>query len=161
MSQYQLIPYARVQEVLKDQFGLKISSGSLSNFNEEAFEKLEFFERDIISNLSKEKLLHADATGIKVDTELAWIHVLATNNFTFYYPHYKRGRDAMVEMEVLPDYRGILVHDHWKPYLGYKCTYVLCNAHHLRELQWVIDFKKQSWAKSMNGLDIFVELEAI
>ena len=55
----------------------------------------------------------------------------------------------MVEMEVLPDYRGILVHDHWKPYLGYKCTHVLCNAHHLRELQWVIDFKKQSWAKSM------------
>ena len=149
MSQYQLIPYARVQEVLKDQFGLKISSGSLSNFNKEAFEKLEFFERDIISNLSKEKLLHADETGIKVDTELAWIHVLATNNFTFYYPHYKRGRDAMVEMEVLPDYRGILVHDHWKPYLGYKCTHVLCNAHHLRELQWVIDFKKQSWAKSM------------
>ena len=87
MSQYQLIPYARVQEVLKDQFGLKISSGSLSNFNKEAFEKLEFFERDIISNLSKEKLLHADETGIKVDTELAWIHVLATNNFTFYYPH--------------------------------------------------------------------------
>ena len=33
MSQYQLIPYARVQEVFKDQFDLKISQGSLCNFN--------------------------------------------------------------------------------------------------------------------------------
>ncbi|MGK0367185.1 MAG: transposase [Thermoproteota archaeon] len=33
MSQYQLILYARVQEVFKDQYDLKISQGSLCNFN--------------------------------------------------------------------------------------------------------------------------------
>src|SRR5690606_13577047 len=46
MSQYQLIPYNRVQEVFKDQFGLDISQGSISNFNREAYEKLEGFERE-------------------------------------------------------------------------------------------------------------------
>lgn len=149
MSQYQLIPYARVQEVFKDQFDLKISQGSLSNFNREAYENLQGFEQNMIGNLSSEDVLNADETGAKVDSELVWIHVLATDKLTFYYPHAKRGKEAMIEMGVIPDYGGILVHDHWKPYLGYDCQHALCNAHHLRELQWVIDFKNHKWAKSM------------
>jgi transposase len=116
----------------------------LSNFNREAFEKLESFELNLIDQLSLEDVLNADETGIKIDTVLGWIHVLSTPKFTFYYPHHKRGRDAMVEMKVLPEYKGVLVHDHWKPYLGYECQHALCSAHHLRELQWVIDFKIKS-----------------
>jgi transposase len=149
MSQYQLIPYARVQEVFKDQFDLKISQGSLCHFNREAFEKLEGFEINLIERLRSEKVLNADETGIKIDTELAWAHVLCTPKLTFIYPHVKRGRDAMVEMGIIPEYKGVLVHDHWKPYLGYDCEHGLCNAHHLRELQWVIDFKKHKWAASL------------
>ena len=42
--------------------------------------------------------------------------------------------------------------DHRKPYLTYDCKHALCNAHHIRELQWVIDFKKQKWAKQMQSL---------
>jgi transposase len=98
MSQYQLIPYARVQEVFKDQFYLKISQGSLCNLNREAYEKLEVFEADLIQKLRTEKVLNADETGIKIDARLTWAHVLCTPKFTFIYPHEKLGRDAMVEM---------------------------------------------------------------
>jgi transposase len=65
----------------------------------------------------------------------------------------------MVEMGIIPGYKGILVHDHWKPYLGYDCEYVLCNAHHLRESQWVIDFKKQKWATSIKKFLIKLDIE--
>ena len=44
-------------------------------------------------------------------------------------------------MGVITDFAGVLCHDHWKPYLGYGCYHALCNTHHVRELQWVIDFK--------------------
>lgn len=161
MSQYQLIPYARVQEVFKDQFDLKISQGTLCNFNREAFEKLEDFELSLIQQLELEEVLNADETGIKIDADLAWAHVLCTPKLTFIYPHVKRGKDAMVEMGIIPKYTGILIHDHWKPYLGYDCKHGLCNAHHLRELQWVIDFKNHKWATSMkkflNKLNIEVD----
>ena len=161
MSQYQLIPYARVQEVFKDQFDLKISQGNLCNFNREAFEKLENFELNIIQGLTNEKVLNADETGIKIDAVLAWAHVLCTPKLTFIYPHEKRGKDAMIEMGIIPKYTGVLIHDHWKPYLGYDCKHGLCNAHHLRELQWVIDFKNHKWAISMkkflNKLNIEVD----
>ena len=55
----------------------------------------------------------------------------------------------MEEMGVISSFKGVLCHDHWKPYLGYGCRHALCNAHHDRELQWVIDFKSHKWAKSM------------
>jgi transposase len=151
MSQYQLIPYARVQEVFKDKFDLAISQGTLCNFNKEAYENLEFFEADLLEKLKHERVLNADETGIKVNMNLTWIHVLCTPKLTFMYPHEKRGKDAIKEMGIIPKYNGILVHDHWKPYLGYGCKHGLCNAHHLRELQWVIDFKKHKWAKSMGS----------
>lgn len=149
MSQYQLIPYNRVQEVFKDQFGLDISQGSISNFNREAYEKLEGFERESIKSLESSKVLNADETGIKIDGTLAWLHVLGDSKTTVYFAHEKRGKEAIDAMGIIPNYKGILCHDHWKPYLGYDCTHALCNAHHLRELQWVIDFKGHKWAKSM------------
>ena len=42
----------------------------------------------------------------------------------------------MNEKGVLPRFKGILCHDHWKPYYQYTdCEHALCNAHHLRELE--------------------------
>ncbi len=81
-----------------------------------------------------EKVLNAGEAEIKVDAELTWVHVLCTPKFTFIYPHDKRGKDAMVEMEIIPEHKGILVHDHWKSYLDYECKHGLCNAHLLQEL---------------------------
>jgi len=149
MSQYQLIPYKRVQEVFEDQFDLKISQGTLCNFNREAFERLESFEVNMVEKLKKEEVLNTDETGIKINGTLAWAHVVCTPTFTLMYPHEKRGKEAINEMNIIPLYKGILIHDHWKPYLSYNCLHGLCNAHHLRELQWVIDYKEHKWASSL------------
>ena len=60
----------------------------------------------------------------------------------------------MNEIGILPHFSGRLIHDHWKPYYTYQqCQHALCNAHHLRELQWVIDnHESYTWAKSMRDL---------
>jgi transposase len=52
-------------------------------------------------------------------------------------------------MEVLPNYAGISVHDHWKSYYCYtKPWHGLCNAHHLRELK-SFEEDGQIWAGKM------------
>ena len=63
MSQYQLIPYNRAQEVFKYQFGFDISQGSLCNFNRGAYNKLESFEQNVIEELKKSKVLNAERVG--------------------------------------------------------------------------------------------------
>ena len=55
---------------------------------------------------------------------------------------------------ILPNCKGTLAHDHWKPYYTYTdCDHSLCNAHHIRELEWVIDnHPLYTWAKVMQDL---------
>lgn len=152
MSQYQLVPYNRVQEIFSDQFGLELSQGSIANFNKEAFDKLASFEEEVCKKLKSASVLNADETGIKIGDQNHWLHVLCTPKTTFFFPHEKRGKEAIADMGILADFKGVLCHDGWKPYFGYECDHALCNAHHLRELEWVIEFKSQAWAKAMKKL---------
>ena len=48
---------------------------------------------------------------------------------------------------------GIVVHDYWKPYYTMEgIAHALCNAHHLRELQALVEIEKEDWARRMQRL---------
>ena len=53
---------------------------------------------------------------------------------------------------ILPHFKGISVHDHWKPYLVFDCQHALCNSHYLRELERAWEQDGQNWAKNMKRL---------
>ena len=152
MSQQQLIPYDRIRDYFHHQCGIPLSPGSVFNFNQEAFQLLEPFEAFLVQKLVLESLLHADETGIQINKTLHWLHCLCNERWTLLRPHTKRGGDAILAMGVLQHFKGRLGHDHWKSYFQIQCDHFLCNAHHLRELEyaWVQD--GQSWALKMQLL---------
>lgn len=152
MSQQQLIPYDRVRDYFADQCGIPISPGSLFNFNQEAFDLLATFESIAQRQLLAQELLHADETGINVNGKLLWLHSVSNGQWTLFFPHANRGGAAMKAMGVLEQFRGILCHDHWKPYFQLLCLHALCNAHHLRELERASEQDGQSWALKMQEL---------
>jgi transposase len=149
MSQFQLIPYARAVDYFRDELQIPISAGSINNFNKDAFDRLEYFEQWITKELVRQSLVHCDETGINICGKTNWLHTVSNGQLTYYYPHAKRGTEAMDAMGVLPTYRGILCHDHWKSYYRYDCTHSLCNAHHLRELERAFEQDGQQWAQTM------------
>ena len=152
MSQYQLIPYDRVEDHFRDQLQIPASKGSICNFNQEAYDRLEYFDEWVRKQLILSPLLHVDETGINIGGVRHWLHNASTAKYTCYYPHPKRGGEAMVEAGILPEFQGILCHDHWKPYYHYAVLHALCNAHHLRELERAWEQDNQQWAQQMSAL---------
>lgn len=152
-SQFQLIPYDRLENQFEDQMNLPISAGTLFNFNKKAYRLLENFEKIVKQKLIDSGFINADETGVNIKNKKHWIHVASNDKWTFYYPHQKRGKDAIEEMEILPGYTGIVCHDHWKPYYIYElCLHALCNAHHKRELTRAHEEDGQKWALRMKEL---------
>ncbi len=152
ISQQQLIPYDRIRDYFWDQCGIPISAGSIFRFNQEADVLLEPFESFLVGKLVLQLLLHADETGIHINKTLYWLHCLCNEKWTLFFPHAKRGGDAIKAMGVLERFHGRLGHDHWKTYFQFDCIHFLCNAHHLRELEraWIQD--GQRWALKMQFL---------
>ena len=161
MSQYQLIPYNRIQDYFTDQLHIPVSEGSIFNFNLKAFRLLADFEDLVKMHLAAAQLAHADETGINIGGKRLWLHCVSNDDWTYYYPHEKRGLDAMNDMGVLPEFKGILCHDHWKPYYKIDCTHALCNAHHVRELTRAHEQDDQQWAKDMKDLLVTINNKSI
>ena len=152
MSQFQLVPYNRIQDYFADQLHMPVSEGSIFNFNKEAFRFLADFENRVKNELAASDLAHADETGINIGGKRHWLHCVSNDCWTLYYPHEKRGTDAMNDMGILSRFKGILCHDHWKPYYKMDCTHALCNAHHLRELTRAWEQDGQQWAQKLKKL---------
>ncbi len=148
----QLLPSNRVCEVLRDVVGVSVSEGTLYQTRAQCFEHLAPIERAIQQAIQDTGVVHFDETGLRVNQRLWWLHVASTQGLTYYFVHPKRGQTAMNEMGILPTFSGHAVHDGWKSYQTYGCEHVLCNAHHLRELQYLWEQYDQGWAFQMSLL---------
>jgi transposase len=145
-----LISYNRVQEFFADQMGIPISEGSVYNFNVEAYNKLKTFEAITKDHLINAPLAHVDETGININGDRHWLHCVTNASWTFFFAHKNRDNEATDPEGILPAFKGVLCHDHWKPYYCYSdCLHALCNTHHLRELTRSWEQDDQKWAKAM------------
>jgi len=153
MSQYQLIPYARIQEYFTDQLQIPISKGSIFNFNKVAHGLLTEFSEITKKHLVASARMNVDETGINIDGKRRWLHCASNDLWTDFFPHVKRGCEAMDERGIIAQFSGVLCHDHWKPYYRYDgCLHALCNAHHSRELIRSFEQDGQQWANEMDEL---------
>jgi transposase len=148
----QLLPSERTCEVLAEVLGVRVSEGTLYTTREQCFEKLEPISSEIQAAIGESPVVHFDETGMRMNGKLWWLHVACTHGLTNYFVHPKRGAVAMDEMGILPGFAGKAMHDGWKSYAGYECEHCLCNAHHLRELQFILERYEQPWAFQMSLL---------
>ena len=151
LKHYGFVSYERIAEFLEDVVSQKISQGTLVNMINECALNLKPFVKQIKEKLIAEPVVHFDETGFRIEGSLHWLHCAGSQNYTYYFPHKKRGKEAMDAMGILPNFKGIAVHDHWESYYHFlDCLHSLCNSHHLREL---IFFEEQNevWATKLKN----------
>ena len=146
------IPADRTSQLVSDLFGASVSVATVLNASARIYNNLAPFEESLVEALVNSKIVHVDESGARTNQKLHWLHSASTESLTFYGIHEKRGTLAMDHFQILPNFTGLLVHDFWKPYLSYDCYHALCNAHHLRELIFLIEQEEQAWAKDMYEL---------
>ena len=152
---YQLIPAARTSETMRDFFGCKLSPATVERSGHLCSGKLVRCEQRIKAAIRDSPVVGADETGLRVAGGSGWVHVARTESHTHYGYDERRGKAAMDEIGILPEFKGTLVRDGWSSYKWYEqCRHALCNAHLLRELAYIeeVDPDQKVWIEPFTEL---------
>jgi transposase len=153
------VPLERTQEILTDLYGHSPAEATIIAACQETEEQVTPVNRAVKEHLIEtEESVHCDETGLRVEGKLYWTHVASTEQITCLEVHPKRGREALDEIGILPERKGVVVHDGYTSYEQYPdAEHARCNAHHLRELVFVEEQYEQEWAGEM--IDLLVEIK--
>jgi transposase len=146
------LPYKKVQGLFQDLFGYPINESTIFTTNARCYDNLKHSQEIICNKLQKEKVVQADETGIKIEKENYWLHILSSNNYTYQFVHKKRGKEALTsKSSIIGKLQNWLVHDCWSSYFNVQgVSHALCGAHLIRELQGVIENNENNtWAIEM------------
>jgi len=157
MQDYQLLTCERSKEFVRDIFGHTISTGTLYNIRQYAYDQLTNFEDRLKALLSAALVTGFDETGMRVMAKRLWLHSCSTDHHAYYEVHAKRGQEAMDHIGISPNFEGTAVHDFWKSYYRYACQHGLCNAHLLRELTFIKERFEQEWAAEL--IDLLLKMK--
>jgi transposase len=146
LSAFQFVPLARLAGLMADLFGVSLSRASIEQMSRRAGKRLVGFAEAVRELILQAPVKHLDETGFRIVKTLRWLHIAATACLTYYRIGTDRG-------DMLGGVKGIVVHDHWGSYFKMPgVEHALCNAHHLRELQALIEIEKEDWARRMQTL---------
>lgn len=153
LSSYQLLPTARLVELVADFYGQSLSEdtvlGVLADLSEAVQPSLEAIQTGLLSA----DLLHCDETGMRIAGKTRWLHVLANGKLTYYAVAAQRGQVALRQIGLIPEFKGRLLHDAFASYWVFEqCQHALCNAHILRELRFLHEEQAQIWAGELKTL---------
>ena len=149
----QLLPLARSAQLISELYGLNVSSGTVHAWGNQAGQLLLPEVACIAQSLIGLPVVCADESGLRVASQLHWLHTVASDKLTWYGVHAKRGMPAIKDHGILTHLLGTAVHDCWGPYWTLQdCLHALCNAHLLRELTFQRETTRQHWPKRMIDL---------
>jgi transposase len=148
-----MVSINRTHEILNGVFGVPISTGTISSMVSECAGILAAPVREIKEAVIEETLAHSDETGMRVNKETMWAHVISTEKLTYIDVQESRGRKGINAIGILLAFMGTLIHDCWASYFSYSAIrHGLCNAHLLRELVAVVENTHQEWAQKLIDL---------
>ena len=166
----------RTHEILSGVFNIPIATGTISSMVKRCADSLSETEGKIKDKMIGSALGHFDETGIRVDKKLWWVHDASNCEYTYLDISPKRGSAGMEQCGVLPEFKGIAMHDCWSSYWNYPdiqhadcwssywnypdIQHAVCCAHLLRELTGIDEnHPEQKWASAF--IDLLLEMKKV
>ena len=142
LNTYGAVSVNRIHTLLGSLMGVGLSTGTVASMVAQCASKVGGTLTAIKDRLANEEVVNFDETGTDVNGRTVWVHNSSTKALTCQTISARRGQEGMEGNGVLPGFRGIGVHDCWKPYWKYELAgHAVCCAHLLRELTGIEEFQ--------------------
>lgn len=148
LQTHHCIPDDRLSQMLSTLCDVRIAAATLSRLIAKMAGKMQPFTDAVREMLCGRQVVvkHLDETGLRVDGRTRWQHVICSPAMS----HFRMGSGRG---DLLSGVSGIAVHDNWASYGRMEgVEHALCNAHHMRELQALVDIEKENWASAMQTI---------
>lgn len=153
LNVYQYIPFKRLQDFFTQICHLPLSTGTLENIVVRMADKARPIWEGFRKQLQQSKVLGADETGAKVNGKKQWIWVWQSACITFIAVSTSRGSVLIDSLFPNGFPLATLCSDRWKAQTKTNAqNHQLCLAHLLRELEYLIQAEKTSWANQFKEL---------
>jgi len=96
---------------MNDLFDCPLSSGTLATLLKECASEVVEPLMLIKEGLSKSEVLGVDETNLRVQQKQEWVHVSSTAQLTLLIHDKRRGTAAIEGIGIMPQYKGVAVHD--------------------------------------------------
>lgn len=143
---YANIPYQRLCAVLCSltSGSLDIRESTITLWMKEFHEKSEAAREQILDEILKEPVVHADETSLDINGVHCWLHVISGKERVWFTVTEKRGgKGERGPVQILKEkqYRGIVVHDHFASYLSLEnVSHQECSVHLMRYFRNGVEF---------------------
>lgn len=148
----QAIPFARLERLLFDLFGLEISEGALANLLQDSAPAFEAQTSRIRQHLLAGTALQSDETSVRVGNKTFWTWVFHHEDSACFVIRPSRGKAVVAEFlgEVRPEF---WVSDRLAAQMNWATKgHQACLAHLLRDIQYAIDNGDDDFAPGLMAL---------
>lgn len=128
------LPFTRIATYFSTLFGQVVSTAGLCAHVIRVAQILQPVYDELIADIKKSSILHADETGWRVQGKNWWLWVFGTQDTAVYTIDKSRGKDV-VHRILGSFFMGVLVVDGWRAYLSLLCEQQSCMAHLLRKIR--------------------------
>ena len=150
------LPFTRISSYFRTIFSQEISTAGLSSQVIRVSKIMKRVYEEILEDVKKSKILHADETGWRVQGKTWWLWVFGTKEEAIYTIDKSRGKDVV--RRILGVYfMGVLVVDGWRAYMSLLCEQQSCMAHLLRKIRKLY----AAFAHMVNVYKFFIKFRKI
>lgn len=142
----QYLPFKRLQEMMRDVFGVSISEGGLhyllNRLSGKGVAAYEIIRQTVLNS----SVIGTDETGMKINGKKHWFWTWQSNLATFIAASSNRGAHTIEERVNGISEKAVLVHDCWRAHFKTPVgRHQICTVHLIRELKYLEELYKVAW----------------
>lgn len=134
LHEHYSVPMEKTCQILKQGFGLSLTSGGLSQLLDRVADKLHGQYDELLERIRRSDVVYADETSWYVGAAGYWLWVFTTPTSTIYRIAGSRGHPVAAKV-LGEDFAGVLVTDCANCYDKFKCPKHKCIFHHLQAIK--------------------------